>query len=154
MPADGPSHETGKAFAERQPREISPMEEKLVLIIEEEEHTLTAYSNFLQREEISMMSAGTIDAARDLLKRKKIDLLIVNLSKEDNVQLSHIKKLQRDYPQLPFILTSAVTEIQYNKDFQKLRLPFLAKPIDIYKLRRAVQSVFPNLITQSPTQGD
>lgn len=120
------------------------MEEKVVLVIEEEPHTLKAFEDFLQKEHFRMLAAPSLKAGRALLKQRRVDLLIVDLGQPDAALFSDIHRLRRRYPDLPIILTSSMTELRYNKDFKKLQLPLLPKPIDIYELRQTVQQLVQN----------
>lgn len=117
------------------------MEQKLVLVVDEEPHILKAFRNFLGKENCQMIGATNVREVNNILSRHRIDLLIFGISSSESAMIQTIRKIKEKFADLPIIVMSAFTEIRYRQDFRDLQIRFLAKPIDIYELRRAVYTV-------------
>jgi len=111
-----------------------------VLVVDDDENILSAFSDFLKKERCDMIATSSADEAMEQLGCHHIDLLIsdVRLKARSGVTfLIHAKQL---YPKLPTVVITGYPDVINEKDAKAFGADyFFLKPLDLDKLREAVR---------------
>jgi ATP-dependent Clp protease ATP-binding subunit ClpA/ActR/RegA family two-component response regulator len=106
-----------------------------VLAVDENEHLLTWMATALSGAGMTVMTAATAQAARDLAAGQRPDLVVVDIVLPDADGLTLALELVRKYPRLQVVattgmeLTSDEAELCDRQQFPVLRKPFLPEDV-------------------------
>jgi DNA-binding response OmpR family regulator len=96
---------------------------KKILLVEDEKLTREMYSTKLRSEGFQVFESMTTDEAEEILKKEKIDLLILDiiLPKENGLDyLERLRKTKRKIP--PVIILSNLEGEEYRKRAHKFKI--------------------------------
>ncbi len=112
-----------------------------VLVLDDDEHIISAFENFFKRERCHMIPASSPAEALKKMKKGKIDLLVtdIRLSHESGVTFFiQVKSMGMD---VPVIVITGYPEAIEEKELHALGADFvLLKPLEIDRLREAVRT--------------
>lgn len=111
-----------------------------VLVVDDDENILSAFTEFLKRERCKMLVAHSTQEAIRKAAGHQVDLLItdIRLKCQSGVNLVlHIKSVQ---PDVPIIVITGIPDIVTETDIKRYGADyFFLKPLDLNKLRVAVR---------------
>lgn len=126
------------------PAHLQPMDEKIVLLVEDERPLGAAMLELLQLYDVNAVWADTGEKAISLIDDKDIGLVICDMNLPDLTGydiLSHVKNNSRTQ-QLPFvILTAFADEKDKKKGLESGATAYLAKPIPSKVLMETIRSL-------------
>jgi DNA-binding NtrC family response regulator len=116
------------------------VERPKVLVVDDDKNILSAFENFLSKENCSFIPVSCIDEAMVTVLLQPIDLLIMDVTLKKQLTetlLKYIKEIQRD---LHIIIITGYSDIINEKDAKDYGADyFFLKPLELNKLRRAVR---------------
>ena len=124
----------------RAPARDAQLSRPVVLAVDENAQLLKTLDHALAGAGVAALAAATVQEARDLGARQRLDLVIVDLVLPDGDGLSIALELLRAHPRLHVIVTTGAelsadeAELCERQDFPVLRKPFL--PEDLISLVR------------------
>lgn len=114
------------------PPDVSHVVRPVVLAVDDNLHLLQWLEQVLIGANLTPLTAGTAQQARDIASRQKIDLVLLDLLLPDRDGLDIVFELLRLWPRLQVVLmtgaelSSDETALCERQDFPVLRKPFLA----------------------------
>jgi DNA-binding response OmpR family regulator len=99
-----------------------PKNKKSILLIEDEPLIKEMYVNMLEQENLRILEAFTTDEADRILKKEKVDLIILDiiLPKEDGLAyLEKLNKRRKKFP--PIIILTNLEGEEYRKKAKMLK---------------------------------
>ena len=116
---------------QRQPR---------VLVLDDDSNILSAFSDFLKKEQCIMIAASSSEEALRKLEERRIDLLITDIRLSAQSGVTFFLNAKALYPSLPTIIMTGYPEFVNEQEILSLGADcFLLKPLDLEKLRKAVR---------------
>ena len=115
------------------------MRKPTVLVVDDDENILSAFSDFLKKERCEMIAASSMDEAMGMLERRRVDVLIadVRLKAQSGVKLT--LEVKRRHPGISIILITGYPELVSECDAKSSGADyFFLKPLNVDKLREAV----------------
>ncbi|MEB2783945.1 response regulator [Algoriphagus persicinus] len=126
------------------------MNNKLILVIDDEPEIRSLLSRFLGRRGFSVISAGTLKEGRKLFIQSKPELVFLDVNLPDGSGLNELKYINSGKVLSKVIMMSAFDHNEIKMEaIQYGALDFLSKPFNIARLDQVVQS---QLINTSNTQ--
>ncbi|MCK6470673.1 MAG: sigma-54 dependent transcriptional regulator [Planctomycetes bacterium] len=115
--------------------------DRTVLLIEDHETTRVTLSGIVEGEGCRVTSVASAGAAREKLREEEFDLVITDLRLPDGDGMALLEEAKRLSPGTPVILVtghgSEETAVQAMK---KGAFNYLAKPIDLHRMRAEIES--------------
>ncbi|TXE13572.1 response regulator [Algoriphagus aquimarinus] len=117
------------------------MNNKLILVIDDEPEIRSLLSRFLGRKGFSVISAGTLQEGRKLFNQSKPQLVFLDVNLPDGNGLQELKHINSGKTQAKVIMMSAFDHNEIKMEaIQYGALDFLSKPFNIARLDQVVQS--------------
>ncbi len=117
------------------------MNNKLILVIDDEPEIRSLLSRFLGRKGFSVISAGTLQEGRKLFNQSKPQLVFLDVNLPDGNGLQELKYINSGEIQAKVIMMSAFDHNEIKMEaIQYGALDFLSKPFNIARLDQVVQS--------------
>jgi len=111
-----------------------------VLVVDDEKDTCLLLSQILEKEGYVVDSANSGMEALDILKKKKINLVITDLKMPEMDGLTLIREARKLKSKTKFIMMTAYGEIETYLDAINMgAFDYLNKPMEISDLRNAVK---------------
>ncbi|MGB8769056.1 MAG: response regulator [Candidatus Korobacteraceae bacterium] len=113
-----------------------------VLVVEDEPHVLLTYRLILQQQGYEVSAVISAEEARKILRKRKIDLLLCDLSLEKQENGFDVIEFarQRD-PGMPAVLLTGYATRDANLRAEESEIPLLFKPIDINELLQTISEM-------------
>ncbi len=112
-----------------------------VLVVDDDENILAAFSDFLRSEHCSMLTAESAEEAMKQLSKYRVDLVVTDVRLKQRSGVTFLLQAKTEYPQLPVIVITGYPDImteaaakQYGAEF------FFLKPLELSKLRQALRT--------------
>lgn len=124
-------------------RNLNLLSSFTVLYIEDEidllKHTTSIIEDFVK----TVYSAQTTKEAFEIIKTKKIDVIISDILIKDENGIEFLRKLKNEFKlEIPAILTTAFTDTDYLLDAIKLKIEnYLIKPVNVKELLNSLHDV-------------
>ncbi|MDR7130754.1 DNA-binding response OmpR family regulator [Algoriphagus sp. 4150] len=117
------------------------MNNKLILVIDDEPEIRTLLIRFLERRGFSVLAAGTLKEGRQLFEQSKPELVFLDVNLPDGNGLNELKHINSGKLQSKVIMMSAFDHNEVKLEaIQYGALDFLSKPFNIARLDQVVQS--------------
>lgn len=121
---------------------IAKIKKLTLLFVEDEDDLVEIISDTLVKLEATFFTAKNGQEALDILKEKKIDVVVTDINMPTMNGLDMIEKMKVLYPHIPVIVMSAHTEIEIIQKTQALGVKeYLVKPFDFIKFIELVSSM-------------
>jgi len=115
---------------------------KQVLIIDDEPDICELLEISLARIKLNTVSAGSVAAAKQMLKKYTFDLCLTDMRLPDGSGLELISYIAQNYPQIPVVMITAYANMDTAIEALKLgAFDFLTKPVDLKHLTNLIQTV-------------
>lgn len=119
------------------------------LIVDDETAVLTTLQTNISWQQFGVSfiyTASDGEQALDILKKKKIDLLITDIKMPRMDGLTLINIVRKDYPQIRCILLTAYSEFEYAKEAIRLGVEnYLLKPFQQDELEETIEQALNNV---------
>ena len=113
----------------------------IVLVVDDDEHIISAFEDFFRREYCTMMSASNIDEAFRKMDKHPPDLLITDVRLQDQSGVTLFLRFKATYKDIPVIVMTGYFDSITEQEVVALGAKcLLAKPLELTKLRSAVRS--------------
>ena len=113
-----------------------------ILLVDDEEMILDTFDAFLSFEGYKIFTAFSVEEARQVLKKEKIDLILSDLRMPDEDGLDLVRYLNENYPYLAVIMVTGSPEAQDTYDaYDKGIVEFLVKPVGKKTLLETVRRI-------------
>jgi DNA-binding NtrC family response regulator len=111
-----------------------------VLVVDEDESILSAFSDFLRKEHCTMLAASDADRAMEMITHDRVDLLIADLQLKSRSGLIFFLHVKMQCPSLPVIAMTGYPEQIPEHDVIRLGASyFFLKPLDLGRMRDAIR---------------
>jgi two-component system, NtrC family, response regulator GlrR len=125
-----------------------------ILVVDDEPHVLLTYELILQQQGYDVSAAVSAEEARRVLRERKIDLLLCDLSlerRENGIDVIQFAR-QKD-PEMPAVLLTGYATQDANDLADQSSIPVLFKPIDINQLLQTIADMLRNVYEQRKAAG-
>jgi DNA-binding NtrC family response regulator len=110
---------------------------RTVLFVDDEEGFLELYRTAFAREDLAVETATTADAARQILARGGIDVVVLDIRLGEDSGLALLREIKAANPAIGVVLSTAYA--RYQDDFTSwLADAYVVKSSDLDELRRRV----------------
>ena len=119
----------------------SPPKHRTVLLIEDHETTRVTLSGIIEQEGCKVTAVASAGAAREKVREEEFDLVITDLRLPDGDGmdlLTEVKRLSADSPVI--LITGHGSEETAVKAMKQGAFNYLAKPVDLHRLRAEIES--------------
>lgn len=125
-----------------------------ILVVDDEPHVLLTYELILQQQGYEVSAALSAEEARRVLRERKIDLLLCDLSLERRENgIDVIQFARRKDPEIPAVLLTGYATQDANDLADQSGIPVLFKPIDINQLLQTIADMLRNVYEQRKAAG-
>lgn len=112
---------------------------KLVLIVDDEESFITLYTQTLLELDVEVQTAFSAEEAFEFIKNCPPDIVVSDVKMGGMTGIELLKKVKSSLPELPFLLITAYANVKDAVNSLKLgAVDYLQKPIDLDELKTAV----------------
>lgn len=119
------------------------MARKKILIVDDEENARFGLSKLLAQEGYETESVANGYEALDVLRSRKIDLVISDLRMPEMNGLSFLREINRNYPSIHVIMVTAHGGIESYMEAVNLgAYEYLHKPVKLEELKSVMNKVF------------
>ncbi|MBI3195074.1 MAG: response regulator [Ignavibacteriae bacterium] len=117
-----------------------------VLVVDDDEHILSAFGDFLKKERCFMIAAKSAIEALHILEVQHIDLLITDIRLQGQSGIMLLMETHWKNPHLPIIVITGFPDVITESDAKSYGASyFFLKPLDLHKLRNAIrQCIYAN----------
>ena len=113
-----------------------------VLIVDDEKHFRILYSQTLQSLGVDIVTAASGEEALDIISDRIPSIIISDVRMNGIDGITFLKKVKKEYPELPFLLITAYASIRDAVCSLKFgAVDYLEKPIDLDELKAAVGDI-------------
>jgi len=106
-----------------------------ILVVEDEALQREILEDFLKKKDFQVYSAGNISEAKEILRTKDLDLVLLDWRLPDGEGLELLSFIKENYPHLPVIMITAFASIEHAvTSMKKGAYYYLAKPINLEEL--------------------
>ncbi len=124
-------------------READVIGNNLILVVDDEREIRGLLTRFLTRKGFEVISAGTIDEGRALLRLNHPFLVFLDVNLPDGNGLNELKVLNSKNKSYKIIMMSAFDHQEARAEaLESGALDFLSKPFNIAQLNEIVQNEF------------
>jgi len=122
---------------------IEKLKKLKLLFVEDEEDLLCIISDALTKLEANFITTNNgLDAFNIVKKNLDIDVIITDINMPVLNGLEFIKKIRKENINIPIIVMSAHTEIEYINEIKKYEInEYLLKPFDFIKFIELITSM-------------
>ena len=122
---------------------IEKLKKLKLLFVEDEEDLLSIISDALTKLEANFITTNNgLDAFNIVKKNLDIDVIITDINMPVLNGLEFIKKIRKENINIPIIVMSAHTEIEYINEIKKYEInEYLLKPFDFIKFIELITSM-------------
>ncbi len=111
-----------------------------VLVLDDDEHIISAFEDFFKREHCKMIAAQSPEEALKKIKNLDVDLLITDVRLKHHSGVTFFLQLKSIGKDVPVIVITGYPESIEEKDLRALGAEYvLLKPLELDKLREAVR---------------
>lgn len=111
-----------------------------VLVVDDDENILSAFKDFLRRENCSAVIASSAEKAVTEMERHTIDLVITDVRLKSQSGVTFFMQLKSNRKDLPVIVITGYPNLIGEDDIKTLGADyFFLKPLELNKLREAVR---------------
>lgn len=111
-----------------------------ILVVEDETLQREILEDFLKKKDFQVYSAGNISEAKEILRTKDLDLVLLDWRLPDGDGLELLSFIKENYPHLPVIMITAFASIEHAvTSMKKGAYYYLAKPINLEELLLLVE---------------
>jgi DNA-binding NtrC family response regulator len=115
------------------------MNEKTVLVVDDDPNILSAFGDFFRKEECRMIASSSTEEALEILKESSVNLIITDIRLKGRSGVTFLLEVKRAWQNLPVIVISGYPDVITETDLQQYGADyFFVKPLDLEKLREAV----------------
>jgi DNA-binding NtrC family response regulator len=112
-----------------------------ILVVDDDASVLTTYRMILEQKGYEVVAAPSSAEARRILESEKLDLLLSDLSLEENNSGLEVVECARSLqPQLPSLLLTGYASRDISQRAQRLGISVLLKPVDIQEFLETVHA--------------
>jgi DNA-binding NtrC family response regulator len=112
-----------------------------VLVIDRDKNILSVFNDFLYKENCNLIAATCVDEAIINFKLQQIDLLIIDIDKNNHTDLVMINIMKQIQKNLPVIIITSYTDLIEETEAKRYGANyFLPKPLNLEDLRIAVRN--------------
>ncbi len=112
-----------------------------VLVVDDDENILTAFEDFLKREQCTMVPATSAEEAIGIVTRQLINLVITDVRMKWESGVTLLVKVKQMNPKLPVIVITGFPSVISETDIRHIGADFyLVKPLELDQLRHAVRT--------------
>jgi YesN/AraC family two-component response regulator len=123
-------------------KKIVKLKELMLLFVEDEEDLLEIIGDTLTKLDANFMTAKNGQEALSIVAKNKIDIVVTDINMPVMNGLELIENLNEKYPDMPVIIMSAHTEMEYIKKAERLGVKeYLIKPFDFIKFIELVATL-------------
>jgi Response regulator containing CheY-like receiver, AAA-type ATPase, and DNA-binding domains len=116
------------------------MNEKTVLVVDDDPNILSAFGDFFRKEECRMIASSSTEDALEILKESSVNLIITDIRLKGRSGVTFLLEVKRTWQNLPVIVISGYPDVITETDLQQYGADyFFVKPLDLEKLREAVR---------------
>lgn len=129
---------------------IQILNELNILYIEDEESIRENVKKTLQLFSKNVFDAKNLESATEIFEEKRVDIVISDISINDENGIEYIKEIREADKTLPIILLSAYTDKDYLLEATRLKLvDYLTKPVDFKTLNSALKKCVKEILENS-----
>lgn len=111
-----------------------------ILVVEDETLQREILEDFLKKKDFQVYSAANISEAKEILRTKDLDLVLLDWRLPDGDGLELLSFIKENYPHLPVIMITAFASIEHAvTSMKKGAYYYLAKPINLEELLLLVE---------------
>ncbi len=122
--------------------------------MDDEPHVLLTYELILQQQGYEVSAALSAEEARKMLRERKIDLLLCDLSLEKQENgFDVIEFARQKHPEMPAVLLTGYATQDANDRADESGIPVLFKPIDINQLLQTIADMLRDAYEQRKATG-
>jgi two-component system response regulator (stage 0 sporulation protein F) len=120
----------------------SARETHTILIVDDEERLRKALARSFSEEDYRTLSAATGEGAIDLLKNRKVDLVITDLVMPGMDGMTLVRNIRDAAPEIKMIIITAYGSAESMQEAKELGVAhYLAKPFDLSDLKSKVKEL-------------
>lgn len=124
-----------------------------VLYLEDDKSLLTHTKDILDDFVANVFAANTSEEANDILKKKKVDVIISDILLENENGIDFLREIQEKEIFIPTVLTTAHTDTKYLLDAIKLKVEnYIVKPINIKELLNTLHDILLPIVQEEENQ--
>jgi len=113
-----------------------------ILVVDDEPNVLVTYRLILQQQGYDVSAAMSAEEARKRLEERKVDLLLCDLSLEQQESGFDVIEFAREIdPGMPAVLLTGYATQDANDRAEERTIPVLFKPIDIKQLLHTISEL-------------
>lgn len=121
-----------------------------VLVVDDESSVLFTYKLLLEQQGYEVSAVPSAAMAENELKKTKFDLLLCDLSLEENhTGFEVIEFARRQTPEIPCVLLTGYASIEAAQKASEMGVTVLYKPIDIQEFLTTIPAVMKENYEQS-----
>ena len=122
-----------------------------ILIVDDEDRLRKALARSLSEENYRTLSAATGEGAIELLKNRKVDLVITDLVMPGMDGMTFVRNIRNAVPEIKIIIITAYGSAESMQEAKELGVAcYLAKPFDLSVLKSKVKELLPGWTRASP----
>ena len=124
-------------------RNLNILNEFNVLYLEDDDSLLKQTKDMLSDFLKNVYAVKTSQEAMQIIKEKKIDVIISDILLEDENGIDFLRELKEKEIEIPAVLTTAHTDTKYLLDAIKLKVEnYIVKPINLKELLNTLYDIF------------
>jgi len=111
-----------------------------ILIVDDDNHIRKLYGDFLTLEGYEVKTAADACEAYEVIQNERFDLIVLDIELGGDSGLDMLKRLKREYPDIPIILNTAYSI--YKSDFHTwVADGYILKSSDIQSLKNKIEEL-------------
>ena len=116
------------------------MHHPTVLVVDDDENTLSAFKDFLKSENCRAITASSAEEASVHLEGTPVDLVITDVRLKSRSGVTFLMQLKADRQDLPVIVITGYPSLITEEDIRTFGADyFFLKPLELDRLRHAVR---------------
>lgn len=113
-----------------------------ILVVDEDEHIISAFEEFLRQENYRMISASTMEEALKISAVEEPTLLITDVRNQNHSALHLIRQYKSDHRGVPVIVMTGYPELIEPREKSLTEFDvLLLKPLELKSLRDAIRNL-------------
>ncbi len=113
-----------------------------VLVVDDDANIISAFEDFLRKEQCTMISASSAEEAYVCLTHHPVDLVITDVRMKWESGATFLMRIRQSRPKLPIIVITGYPNLISEEDIRQYGADYyFVKPLELDQLREAVRAL-------------